>query len=369
MSTRTRPHVRLWAIALAVALAGACSPASAVPTSPSGSAAVSPATPVTAEATSTAPARPATHVPTPVASSPPAQAALASAVPCPDPGVDISPGEAVSLDAACNGLEVHVTGWWTTVSELDGEAASLFSALVRERLPGTRASHRAGTWAPLEFYEMSGDIDLDRLLGTWVTALVRIEEDTMCRWVFARGGEWDPEPPAWTCPRHLQVLSASAVKPPAAQLEACPDIDRPIAVERFVQTPRACFGTRRVQLRGWFDTAYVISGWVDPWTPVPAWLWSQPMGRVPMLSPTSDPSGPGALVLRIRPGSAVEHALRNRWVIATGHYARSSDTETCRARSLVDGTARPPGAPTRAEAKAACAREFILVSLRNSSPG
>jgi hypothetical protein len=165
------------------------------------------------------------------------------------------------------------------------------------------------------------------------------------------------------------VLSAKVIDPPAVQLAACPDVDRPVRVERFVQTPRVCFGTRRVQLRGWFDTAYVVSGWMEPWTPVPAWLWGHPMGRVPMLSPTSNPMGEGSLVLRIRPGSSVEHALRNRWVIATGHYARPSDTETCRARSLIEGTTRPPGAPTRAQAQAACAREFVLVTLRAGAPG
>ena len=355
MRATDRQGLRLGAVGLAVMLLAACVPAASGTTVTRGPAALSSPS--------------SSQVPPAGPRQPPTPAAITLAAVCPGTDTALSLAAVAAIDPACLGAVVRVAGWWDRVHDLDGDAATLFPAVVRDRLPGTRASHRAGGWAPLQFEEASENLDLERLLGKWVTARVRVEEDEMCRWVFAPGGEWEAEPPAWTCPRHLQVLSADVIDPPAAQLAACPDIDRPIRVERFVETPRACFGTRRVQLRGWFDTAYVVSGWTELWTPVPAWLWSQPMGRVPMLSPTSNPSGPGALVLRIRPGSAVEHAARNRWVIATGHYARSSDTETCRARSLVEGVARPPGAPTRAQARAACAREFILVSLRAGAPG
>ncbi len=361
-------HLRLSAVGLTIILLAACAPVamSGMVTGDLTSASRPPAAskntplPVTTPATTRAPA---------TATATTAATATTTAAECPGPGIAISLADVGALDPACIGVEVRVAGWWDRVHALDGDAATLFPSVLRDRLPGTRASHRDGAWAPLQVEEASETLDIDRLLGEWITARVRVEQDQLCRWVFAPGGEWEPGPPTWTCPRHLQVLSIQVAKPPAVQLAACPDTDRPIRVEQFVQTPRVCFGTRRVQLRGWFDTAYVVSGWIDPWTPVPAWLWSQPMGRVPMLSQTSDPSGPGALHLRIRPGSAVEHATRNRWVIATGHYARLSDTSTCRARSLIEGTARPPGAPTRAQAQAACAREFVLVSVRAGAPG
>jgi hypothetical protein len=290
---------------------------------------------------------------------------------CAERGTTISLGAVARLDAACIGAEFRVAGWWDLVHSDDGDAATLFWAVLRDRLPGTRAAHRDGAWVAVQTEEdgESADLHVDLLIGEWVTARVRLEQDERCRWVFAEGGEWEPEPPAWTCPRHLQVLSATAADPPAGQLDACPDTDRPIRVERFVETPRACFGTRSVQLRGWLDTAYIISGSIDPWTPEPAWLWSDPIGRVTMLSPTSSPSGPGALLLRVEPGSAVQQAARNRWVVATGHYARKAEWSTCRARSLIDGVARPSGAPTRAEARATCARSFVLESVRPGSPG
>jgi hypothetical protein len=366
MSTIDRRRLRMGAVSLAILLLAACVPAASGPTDTGGGSAVS--APVAAPQR-TPPqvingATTRTPTTTPAATTSPAATALG----CPDPGTTIALADVATLDPACLGIEVRVVGWWDRVSSLDGEAATLFPAVIRDRLPGTRASHRAGAWAPLQTEEVD-TLDMDRLLGEWVTTSVRLEQDELCRWVFAPGGEWEQEPPTWTCPRHLQVLSAKVIDPPAVQLAACPDTDRPIRVERFVQTPRVCFGTRRVQLRGWFDTAYVVSGWIELWTPVPAWLWGHPMGRVPMLSPTSNPQEGGSLVLRIRPGSSVEHALRNRWVIATGHYARPSDTETCRARSLIEGTTRPPGAPTRAQAQAACAREFVLVTLRAGAPG
>jgi hypothetical protein len=363
MRTVDRSGLRLGAVGLAVILLAACVPAASsvtVATDPAGlSTPLADAIHPPVDATQVTPPR------APVAATP---ATTASAAVCPDPGATISLAAVGALDPACIGAEVRVAGWWDRAHSLDGDAATLFPEVLRDRLPGTRASHRVGAWAPVQTEEADQTVDEARLLGEWVTALVRVEQDQRCRWVFAPGGEWEPQPPTWTCPRHLQVLSVKVADPPAGQLDACPDTDHRIAVERFVETPRVCFGTRRVELRGWFDTGYLVSGWIDPWTPVPAWLWGHPMGRVPMLSPTSDPLDEGALLLRIKPGSSVEHAARNRWVIATGHYARPSETAACRARSLIEGTARPPGAPTRAQAQATCARQFVLTAVRTGAP-
>ena len=144
-----------------------------------------------------------------------------------------------------------------------------------------------------------------------------------------------------------------------------------MSVERFVQYPRACFDGKTVRLRGWLDTHYVIGGWEAPWEIRPGWLWSQAIGPVVVLAPTSDATDWENLRLHIRPDSAVGSAPQNRWVVLEGHYARESEYEACRYEYPADwyGEDNPAaGTLDDADARADCAQAFIAESVRDSEP-
>jgi hypothetical protein len=188
-----------------------------------------------------------------------------------------------------------------------------------------------------------------------------------CAWVLGQGGVNDPAQPVWTCPTYGEVRSAKTLTPPQSALRNCPSAGQVLPVDVFARYPRACFGSRSVQLSGWLSTWYLIGGWESSWTIQPEWLWSMQIGRLPTLSPSGLPGSVDTLGLHIRPGSPMAAAQQQRWVVLTGHYANKAEVASCR---VVNGPGPVTGdRPTLAEARQDCANAFVATGVRTGTPG
>jgi hypothetical protein len=110
---------------------------------------------------------------------------------------------------------------------------------------------------------------------------------------------------------------------------------------------------------------------VDPWEIKPGWLWSLAIGPVRVLAPTSAANDWENLRLHLEPGSAIEKAAQNRWVVLRGHYAREQEYGACHYEYPADwyGGANPAaGTMDDANARADCAGAFVAESVRDGAP-
>jgi hypothetical protein len=290
---------------------------------------------------------------------------------CPAPGSRLSFDELAGLDELCSETEVVVSGWWDRSRDARDETADLFRLVLREHLPAGDAEegYVDGPSIPITELDWTWDTDGDELVGSWVDVRARVTSGDVCHWTIDPGAEQAfTRPPAWSCPRHLHVAAANAVEPPSDALAGCPDTARPMRVEDFVRFPRACFGTRTVAVAGWFDVLYQIGGWEDPWSPEPEWLWGAGIGRLPMLSSSSNPAAPDSLRVHVPPGLDTGRD-ENQWSILRGHYARESDYTQCRAVPDPGQTGHAGGRPTNEQAHAFCARAFVVEAVRKGEPG
>jgi hypothetical protein len=349
------------ALGLAAVLAAGCvssGAGSAIPSQPPSSPTSSPgpSSSATVPAPSVAPSgvRPTQSAPSPSTPSP---------VPsgCPAAGAMLTVEAALAVDPRCLPTAlVKVAGWWDNPAQDDLPQPRLVNALLRGRLPVDVDGLERAPFLPIDQYDLAGQQPFAEIVGQWVTVTMTLGSDKdHCYWKFPSESEgiWETEPPAWTCPLYGSAKAVTVTTPPASALAWCPTSADPIRVAEFTAAPTACFGTRTVELTGWFDTWYIIGGWEAPWSIEPGWLWSMQIGPVPTLSTWSNPADSGSLVLHVPPGSPVAAAERNRYVILTGHFARPAEYEACR----FTGTTDMPDA----DAQSDCAQAFVVESVRD----
>lgn len=273
----------------------------------------------------------------------------------------------------CASAELSLAGWWDRRRGSDLPDASPFEQVLRERIPTGQPDEGLdfGPLIPLDTNEL--ETDTSTFEGRWTELRVRPkQDDEHCYWHIRTDEAVSPSfPPTWTCPRFARVLAAKVTDPPAGALAACPDPSAVIRVADFVRYPRECFGEKTVEIAGWFDTRYVVSGWEAPWEIKPGWLWSLAIGPVRVLAPTSDANDRENLRLHLRPGTAIEKAPQNRWVVLRGHYAREEEYRACHYEYPAWGeTGVNPAVGTMddADARADCAGAFVAESVRTGAP-
>ena len=292
---------------------------------------------------------------------------------CPSAGDTVTFQAFTALPAECASVELSVAGWWDRRRESDLPDGTPFGLVLRERIPTGQPEEGLdfGPLIPLDTNEL--ETDTGTLEGRWTELRVRAEQDDQhCYWAIRTDEAVSPSfPPTWTCPRFARVLAAKVTDPPAGALAACPDLSRVIRVADFVRYPRDCFGEKTVEIAGWFDTHDVVGGWEDPWEIKPGWLWSLSIGPVRVLAPTSDANDWENLRLHFRPGTAIEKAKQNRWVVLRGHYARAEEYKACHYEfpaDWYDGANPAIGTKDDAEAQADCAGGFVAESVRDGAP-
>lgn len=315
-----------------------------------------------------------TPEPTPAPSPRPTVAPRPSPTPaCPGDGDTVTFEAFAALPAECASVDLSLAGWWDRRRESDLPDAGPFGLVLRERLPTGPPEEGLdyGPLIPLDTNEL--EIDTGTFEGRWAELRVRWEQDDEhCYWAIRTDEAVSPSfPPTWTCPPFARVLAAKVADPPAGSLAACPDPSGVIPVADFVRFPRDCFGEKTVELSGWFDIHEVVGGWESPWEIKPGWLWSLAIGPVPVLASTSDANDWENLRLHLRPGTAIEKATQNRWVVLRGHYAREQEYRACHYEYPADwygGSNPAAGTMDDADARADCAGAFVAESVRDGAP-
>jgi hypothetical protein len=170
------------------------------------------------------------------------------------------------------------------------------------------------------------------------------------------------------CPRYLTASRVVESEPPAGALAGCSalslDEDGSADVQAFTSYPAACFGSRDATVSGWLDVNYLITGWEDPWSITPAWLWV-PIGPWTVVAPFSNPVTSSALPIYLDPARHVDARRTNRWVLLAGHYADPA-AQTCRVEYASGVSPAPGSRVTDTYARRLCEAHFVVTSIRDA---
>ncbi len=283
--------------------------------------------------------------------------------------------EFLAADPRCySAADVSVVGWWDALRQTDAYANSLNppGRVLRGAIPiGPWLSER-----PDEFVLVDAEALPTIPTGGWaesmhwatVTGRRSADNDRACY----------RDPPAdvradLKCPSHLVASRVVESEAPASALAGCSspslvDEGWGIAVENFTAFPPACFDSRDVRLRGWFDIRFLITGWEQSWGISPGWLWV-PIGPWTVLAPdSSPPNGSTTLVVYTDPARKLDVSRTNRWVELTGHYA-DPKAATCHVEYAGgydpsrDGERIPDS-----YARRLCEGRFVVSSIKDTAP-
>ena len=310
-----------------------------------------------------APASIATPLTTGSATIPPTPTAVSFATVAPvcRPG-PLTVAEFLSADIDCSvNDDVSVVGWWGARRTDEPEAG--LGWVLRGSMPFGALSQRPDELLFVDEISAappSGWPDGIR----WATVKGRrgATDDLACH----RDAATSVMAPAH-CPSYLVAFQVVESEPPMSALEACitgsADEAGWVDAGEFTGYPPACFDSREITVRGWFDIRYIIAGWEAPWGISPGWLW-MPIGPWTVVAPGSNPETSSALVVYADPARGVETSRTNRWVLLTGHYA-DPVAATCHFEYAVEFSgAHYPDSLARSE----CEAHFVVTSIKATNP-
>lgn len=304
--------------------------------------------------------------PTPTASGPAGPSPTPRATLTVDcPAGPLTVAEFLAADRRCyQDIDVSVVGWFDTTRTDDPRGAELDHVL--------RGSMPFGALGPMPedfvFVDESGAVPPSGWPdgAHWATVVGRgATGDRACHRDTGAGPRADAH-----CPPYLVATKVVESAPPDPELNACLStrtMEEPWPVEQLTAYPSACFGSRDVTARGWFDIRYVITGWEAPWGIAPGWLWV-PIGPWTVLAPTSNPDTSEALLVYVDPARGVDVRRTNRWVVLTGHYA-DPKAATCHVEYAAGFEAARDGERVPDSfARRQCEAHFVVTSIRDTTP-
>jgi hypothetical protein len=282
------------------------------------------------------------------------------------PAGPLTVAQFLAADPSCYlDVEVAVVGWWDWSH--DDDPGGRLDHLLRGSMPfGARGSSE-----DIVFVDESDAVPR----GGWpdgahwatVTGRRSPTNDRACH--RDRDADLTAAP---HCPSYLVATSVVESEAPSEQLAACEpawgeDDEGAIDAGWFTGYPPACFGSRDVSVRGWFDIRYLITGWEEPWGIAPGWLWL-PIGPWTVVAPGSNAEATDALLVYIDPARGLDVSRTNRWVVLTGHYA-DAKAGTCQVEySGGYDPARDGERIPDSYAQRVCEAHFVVTSIRDTTP-